>query len=454
MIYRLYIYSTISATASALAIREINEALKSNSYSFWQDNDVARFMSHFDADALRKQIETDLGDKCHVRVCFAPCSEQTEYLYISTSYVRVRDIMPHIHEIAMTNRLALYDAETDRIFFKSLFDDTFINLRIRERELKDRILNEAAPVWRIRKISEYQDERDKQSCYSVTLLKDINKPFTKRVKDFYECLKSNLGENEGLFSEDRSFTVHGEWYSITYVLEGYKKHANMVGYYERGYPQQGLTGRMSVEEAFKWMDGCCETEKDDIFDRMNFYEMEDVFPNPADRLACSVRLTKWLKKHVPGVRYSGIGYYGSEILFHIVPSDCYQDHKNISVLKIEEETASLILAFIQDHYPYFQARYFSENYIPLEMLRDIIKRIKEAKDWVLHDTYNPEYKKYIDCFDLFELGASRDDDSTDFVYAHRYEIAKLYEVFIQWSELQIKYFGTSGDERMFNIQGP
>ena len=37
----------------------------------------------------------------------------------------------------------------------------------------------------------------------------------------------------------------------------------------------------------------------------------------------------------------------------------------------------------------------------------------------------------------------------DFVYDHRYEIAYLYEIFIQWSETQMECYDC--DDRMFNI---
>ena len=91
----------------------------------------------------------------------------------------------------MENRLALYDAETGRSFYKSLFDDTFINLRIREQELKNCILRELVPVWRFRKINSYEDERDKRSCYSVTLKKDPGKSFIQRVRSVYKELHAD-----------------------------------------------------------------------------------------------------------------------------------------------------------------------------------------------------------------------------------------------------------------------
>ena len=175
----------------------------------------------------------------------------------------------------------------------------------------------------------------------------------------------------------------------------------------------------------------------------------------------SVRITKWQRKQVFDIRYSGFGYYGSEIVFHIVPDDYYQDGDNISVLKIEEESASYILPFIHDVYPHFYERYYlAENHLPTEMWRRIINRIREAQDMVVNNTYCAELKKYIDSFNLFVLNKNNDpriwdkSHDVDFVYEHRYEIAYLYEIFIQWSETQMYYYEHSGDDRMFNIQGP
>ena len=79
---------------------------------------------------------------------------------------------------------------------------------------------------------------------------------------------------------------------------------------------------------------------------------------------------------------------------------------------------------------------------------------------VVNNTYCAELKKYIDNFNLFVLNKNNDpriwdkSHDVDFVYEHRYEIAYLYEIFIQWSETQMYYYENSGDDRMFNIQGP
>lgn len=44
--------------------------------------------------------------------------------------------------------------------------------------------------------------------------------------------------------------------------------------------------------------------------------------------------------------------------------------------------------------------------------------------------------------------------SKPIAWARKHEIAYLYEIFIQWSETQMYYYEHSGDDRMFNVQGP
>ncbi|MCR5690535.1 MAG: hypothetical protein K6G71_09840 [Clostridiales bacterium] len=464
MRYRLFVYKTKAAMENAPAINDVNRAVSIDSVYEWGDSEAADDLEHFDYTCIKDQIKKELGEKCQVIVRYPPRGiEQKEFLYIATSYEKAREVLPRVHAIAMENSLALYDAETGKTFYKSLIDDAFITLRIRKKELRACILRDMGPVWNIRKISSYQDEWEKSFDYTVTLRKSIEKSFLTRVTEFYDCLKGNLSEDETLVCEDRTFTVSGERYCIRFVLEGYKDQADLIGYYENGHARQDIPRRMSVEAAYKWLSQCSSLEKSDVRRRMNFREMKDRYPNPADRIVASVRITKWQRQQVFDVRYSGIGFYGSEILFHVVPDEYFQDHDSISVLKIEETSASFILPFIEDVYPYFNERYYDKNYLPTQMWSKIIDRIKAAREMVVNDTYSPELAKYIESFDLFVFDKGNDPrlwnsnkeyDPVGFVFEHRFEIAYLYEIFIQWSETQIQCYGGSGDGRMFNIQGP
>ena len=85
---------------------------------------------------------------------------------------------------------------------------------------------------------------------------------------------------------------------------------------------------------------------------------------------------------------------------------------------------------------------------------------------ILHDTFNPELKPYVERFDLYELsrdqGRSPDfwekgdgyrikNEPERFLFEHRYDVAHLYDIFIEWSNIQLRYYG---DGCMFNIEGP
>lgn len=463
MIYRLYIYNTKAVDESAPAIGYINLALRKYYTELWKEYDVANVMEYFDVEKVKFQIESELQDKCKVFVHYPPGGyEQKGYLCIVTSYDRIHEALPRIHAIAMENGLALYDAEARKCFFKSLVNSSLVLLRTRSQTLVRIISKKMTRVWKIRKIYEFPEDNFMSNGYVITLKKDIDKTFQERVKNFYNCLKNGLRDDEELKCDKEAFIVSGKQYSITFCLEGYKKYANMKGFYMNGLPSQALLRRMSIEQAFKWIENCSDIEEKDIQSRMHFAEMEEKFPNPADRFVESVNITKWQRKQIFSIRYSGFGYYGSEILFHIVPDDFYKDTARISVLKIEEESASYILPFIHDVYPYFYERYWlTENHLPTEMWRKIIERIKEAKNLILYNTYCPELKQYINEFNLFVLSNNYEEDLTriknrpiDFVYDHRYEITNLLDVFIQWSEIQLDYYERNGEQRMFNIQGP
>lgn len=466
MRYRLFIYNSKAVTTSAPCIGEINRAISTQSCEEWEATRADKHMLPFDAQEIKDKIKTELGTKCKVIIAFPPkdCI-QISYLVIVTSYERASEVIPALHKVAMENRLALYDSETDSTFFKNWFDEAFIAIKIRKQELYKAIMKEVAPIRRIRKLSDYRGERDKSAVYSVTLKKAPNVSFSDRVKTFYNCLKHNLREGEALLCRNRSFAVSGNRYEITFILEGYNKHADMIGYCDHKVVKQDLIRRMSVEEAVRWMDRYASSEKHNVERRMLFREMIDRYPNPADRFVQSVRITKWLQKQVFGVRYDGIGPFGDEIIFHVVPDPDETDKVvQFSVLKMQEDSASFILPFINDVYPYFYKRYFlEENHIPSEMWREIVERIKDAKKMIVNDTYNPALMKYVERFNLFVLSDTGDprpyrtDDASallDFVYEHRFYIACLYDIFIQWSETQLETYDYSGAGLLFNIKGP
>lgn len=465
MRYQIYMYGTtvISSTADGLGI--INRVLKTNSEKDWKSWSADKLLKDFDVKAIKERIQQEFGTSCQVDVKFPPKDfQQTAYLSIVTSYEKVRKILPYVHAIAAEEGLALYDEERDESFYKDLVDDAFVSWKMREEVIRERILAENVPVSQYKKLSDGENE----SSFVVTLRKNPEVSFEKRVQQFFDTLEHARIDGEELVCEHGCFIISNELYSITICLEGYGDHPDRMGYYMDGYPGVHILNRMGCYEAFMWLKRCTDLEKNDTFARMNFLEMKDKYKNPAMRFVQSVEITKQLQKEVFDIRYSGWGYYSSEILFHIVPEEELNNAAGISTLKIEEESATFILPFIKEIYSYIDQRYYViENHLPMEMWNKIIDRILEAKEMILHDTFNPELKSYIEQFNLYVL--SKDDRAEDyyecgegyrikhepekFLYEHRFEVAHLYDIFVEWSKTQIIHYSGWTNE-MFNIQGP
>lgn len=461
MRYRLFLYRPAAESAFAPVIETINSAIIANSEYNWENKIAADNLKDFDVKNVISSMDSVFPEfdcsKYKVRVCLPPKQyKQNAFLYIITSYEKAGEVLPKLYAIASENDLALFDAETGKTFYRDLVDQAFITMRLRQQRLHNEIMKKMEPVWKIKKISPDKNDWNKRCDYVVTIRKSKDASFMERVQDFYRCLSESLSENEELCCEDYCYKIIGKGYQITYTFEGYKRNADQIGY------NDGCTkflNRMSTEKAFKWLENCSDTEVSDIFSRMDFKEMKHAYPNPADRFVASVNITKWQRKQIFSIYYSGIGYYGSEILFHIVPDWYYKDEGEISVLKIEEESASFILPFVNDIYPdFYQHYYLDENHLSMEMWERIISRIKEAKEMILHDTFNSKLIPYIKRFNLFALAQSDSEyemirtDEQKFLHEHRYDVAELYDVFIRWSEAQLNFYWFDG--RLFNIQGP
>ena len=200
-------------------------------------------------------------------------------------------------------------------------------------------------------------------------------------------------------------------------------------------------------------------EKVRVQERMLASEMRNRYPNPGERFVESVKISKWQKKQVFDIKY---GKYGGEFSFHVVPNDTYHNRNNISCLEINGTGASIILGFIHDIYPDIYERYFECNHISSQAWERIVDRIREAKDMILHDTFNSALQPYLEGIsfygfvDLDKLDSweeLRKIDNMQLAYKHRYQIADLLDAFIQWSEAQLETYAYDSG-LMFNIQGP
>lgn len=458
MRYRIYIYDTIAVSNETMVVEYINMVISRDSEKEWNDNGADRYLKEFDVRNIKAQIQNMLGDKCQIIIKYPPKKyKQMPYLYISTAFSVVQEVLPALEYIAAKNKLALYDVERDKTYYKNLVDDAFITQKLREKTLKETILKNTRALWRYNKIFSANEEN--QSAFVITVYRIKGVTFAERTKWFYECLLSALTEDETLECEDRTFKVCGTDYTISFLFEGYKEHANMIGFVENGKESVALLRRMSTYNAIKWIEQCRKIEKEDIKNRMCFTEMVYKYKNPGDRLAKSVNITKWQRREIFDIRYSGFGYYESEIVFNVVPECVMTSH--ISSLKIEEETASFILPFVKDVYPYIYDRYnLTENHLPFAMWIKFIRRLEKAKEMIVNDTFNPDLLPYIEKFNLYVL----EDENTDFdtiknnpvqfLYEHRYQVSHLYDVLIEWSDTQLNYYWGCDGDGMINIQGP
>ena len=464
MLYRIFIYGTSAETGSALAISGINAAIRKNSSAEWDEDCADKALKEFDTSYVVNRINEVLTDtdtglcKCKATVKYPPegCI-QTGYVYVAASYKNAMQVLPQLYAIAAENDLVLYDAETRKTFYRDLLDVSYISYRNRVQTLHQAICKEMHPLWTIRKIERISEERTEMATYAVTLRKDPEVSFAQRNEQFYSCLKNSLTDKESLICKNKYYTIKTPMYAINFVLEGYKKHPDRIGYVEDGVPCVAPLHRMGADEAYRSIQKLYDTEKKDIFCRMNFTEMKKAYPNPAERFVQSVKITRWQQKQIFDVRYSGIGEYGSEILFHKVPDNFYDDASGISVLKIEEDSASFILPFVEDVYPYFSQRYnLDENHVPYQMLEDIVTRIDEAREMIVHDTFNPALTPYISRFCLSIIDPdyrekAKSTDNAQILYEHRYKAAALLDVFTRWARAQLD---TYYDHELFNIQGP
>ncbi|MCQ2354895.1 MAG: hypothetical protein MJ102_07345 [Clostridia bacterium] len=200
MLYRIFLYGTTAVTGSAPAIGIVNAAVSMNSQSEWGRNCAANYMCEFDYDAVIREIENELTDpatkvcKCRPILQYPPReSKKVGYIFIATSYAKAAEVLPRIHAIAAENNLAMYDAETNRSFYQDLVDNSYLTLRNRQQELHQVILKEMKPLWNVRRINFFSEERDKGISYVVTMRKDPKVSFEERNERLARC---SYGRNQ------------------------------------------------------------------------------------------------------------------------------------------------------------------------------------------------------------------------------------------------------------------
>ncbi|MBQ2756365.1 MAG: hypothetical protein IJF27_06795 [Oscillospiraceae bacterium] len=456
MRYRLFLYKLNGAfNEDDYVVVRTNKCLRDNCFK-------DEYTEPFDGAKVKETIlQNAVGENgaplCHAEVKYTP-QKQCEYIYLSTSNAVAKKVLVAAYSAALEFGLVVYDVERKRTFLGALFsNDAFAVMRLRAQKLNAKIRETQQPIWKKRMLEEVYDKECSRCSYLITLSKN-EKSFEERTKSFYSLLRESLEEGERLYTRKRCFIIGSERYEIKFCLEGYKKNPNRIGFVKYGKPYTDLIGRMGGEAAFKWVEKNNKTKV--IAERMQINELVSAYPNPSDRFVACVNIEKQLAKEKFDIRYGSTTERGSEIIFH---AENVYDHGTgkISVLKIEEESATFILPIICDLYPYFGERYYlEENHIPSEMMADIIKRMEQIKKLILEDTYNEKLQPYIKCFNLFILEDTDTmeafeyvkNNETDVVHKHRGEIANFYDLFIRWAEAQMEFY--ANDDLMFNIEGP
>ena len=301
MRYSLYMYRPGRSFSDDRSIEEINGFLACRFLDPITENSDAGMIDKiipFGAEKIKNSLEAELGNRCIVIIHHLQHNNVlTEYIWIVTSYLRAADIRTFLFAFAKENHLVLYDAETGKTSEDLSFDYALISLRIREQELLSHIREEITGLWKLRCIHRGVGSDGMYSCCSVTLLKDPSRSFLDRVNEFYECLKINACEREQLICEEKCFEVSYGLYSIGFVLEGYKKHADTVGFYEDGVAKKDLIRRMSIETAIKWIDNNCDKrERAAIQEQMDYPKLIEEIPNSSDRFVACLKTIKVKKK--------------------------------------------------------------------------------------------------------------------------------------------------------------
>ena len=472
MRYRLFLYSTTAAGKNAPAVKIINRNLRCSFPDWDKGNEPEHFMQRFDTsrvtELIRSELSSEGSQKCDIIEKSSP-KEKMGYLCIETDFETVESVWPSLVKVALKEQLVLLDAQINKYEFEpDGVRYAWRNITLRIMEVNEQIKQKTEGIWQLRRIYKENIGNCPEAAYVLTLQKYKDLDLLDRIKAFNQLLLSLLVKGEKLVCKDECFTIQGTCYSISYVVEAYKKNANRICYMLNGYVHVDILHRICCEKAFKWIRNNPGKRHHEtynrIIERLFFTEMVYKYPNPADRFCASLNISKALMKEKLDVDYSSFEYFGSDIMFHRVPNDfCLMPEdccrETISALKIEEEPASFLLPFVIKEYPDFYDRYYlTDNHIPAAMLKRIRDRVAEARDQLRSGTNLQEFVSIFERANYFalddNLGFFNSNDpavKTGLIEKYRFTIAHLYDIFIQWVDLQLEY----GDEDdLFNITGP
>ncbi len=306
-----------------------------------------------------------------------------------------------------------------------------------------------------------------QTRYYAVILKKNAQELRARIADFWVLFNSLKLEGESVSVEEGKFLFHGEGFTLIFQIEGYKKRAEFTAFCTENGVETRLLGRMSAYQTMRLFAGFTQTEKGDTLRRLSVAEMVKAYPCTFRRFAESVKITQRLKKTGLSVRYTDVGQYGAEILFHVVNTEYTAWAGNPSVLHIEEDLATFLLPMVEEVYPYFNERYYlTENHLPWQAMRDIAKRVKAEKERFIRGDIRSFYQKNKGMLNQYVFTDNTDSVTEKkerelafrcpvaFIKKHKKKIILLYDIFLRWLSCQLKTFLCYDYDLMFNIQGP
>ena len=156
----------------------------------------------------------------------------------------------------------------------------------RVHEWNQFLLQNAGPIFRLRKIGHSQAGTRPAYAYAVSLAKDHRRTPEERVLRFAAACGEMLNETEWLITEDKSFRVVSEDFEVFYYVEAWRKCADRIAYLENGNPKVELLHRMSCEQAAHIF----KTYNLEPFELINGSDMFQKSDNHADQYAAFAKL--------------------------------------------------------------------------------------------------------------------------------------------------------------------
>lgn len=443
MRYRLFLFKPRYPEVRAIVYWALDHFL---TRSFPED--AAKSLGQFDTKAIQEELKACLLDRAKVLLCCPPEPyTQAAFLKISTSFNKIKEIMPEIMACASRHGLMIWDREALKTLRTDDFMESgFIDAKNRGKQLCTAIRQfwNKKEIWDIVEVDTAIDHPSNLH-FVIRLRKRAEASFLERVSELYRFLLSNTQENEKLICQNQSFIMDGDSYSVTFYLEGYKR-ANLIGYMENKKPKVSLMHRMGYDAMRKWLYDAEEIDRLDTITRLNCYEYRDESRNLLDALAASIRLTKKLRKLPCRVAIGPMMKppCDDNTCFHILPEEMSKE-EYISMFKIGYLDSAILYRFILDICPYLQDRRYGTTYLPLEYLELMVKRLQTVRKQIVSDPFDESLTPYFQNEHFHPL-------DKEWISEHRWDMVKLFDTFIAWSETQLNLF--LSEERTLVIFGP